>query len=93
MGSRIERNCTKQRVVCYNAAMDVLDQLRSAALALSDSERATLAAELIDSLDPSFDLDHESVWSEEIARRIAALDSGQAKTIPWDEVRARMTGQ
>jgi putative addiction module component (TIGR02574 family) len=73
--------------------MDALDQLRSAALALSDIERATLAAELIDSLDPGFDVDHESAWSEEIARRIAALDSGQAKTIPWEEVRARMAGR
>ena len=78
---------------CYNAAMDALDQLRSAALSLPDSDRATLAAELIDSLDPGFDVDHEAAWSEEIARRIAALDSGQAMTIPWDEVRARMTGR
>jgi putative addiction module component (TIGR02574 family) len=73
--------------------MDALDQLRAAALALPDGDRATLAAELIDSLDPGFDVDYESAWSEEIARRIAALDSGQARTVPWDEVRARMTGR
>jgi putative addiction module component (TIGR02574 family) len=73
--------------------MDALDQLRAAALALPDGDRATLAAELIDSLDPGLDVDYESAWSEEIARRIAALDSGQARTVPWDEVRARMTGR
>jgi putative addiction module component (TIGR02574 family) len=72
--------------------MDAMSrQLLDAALTLPDSERATIAAELIDSLDPVIDPNHEAAWSEEIARRIAALDSGEAKTIPWDEVLKRMT--
>jgi len=83
-----------QRSLGYNALMDARSrQLLDAALALPDSERAILAAELIDSLDPSFDADHEKAWSEEIARRVAALDGGQSKTIPWDEVLKRMTGR
>ena len=27
----------------------------------------------------------DAAWSEEIARRIADIDSGRVKTIPWDE--------
>jgi putative addiction module component (TIGR02574 family) len=29
----------------------------------------------------------EDEWNDEIARRIRELDSGEAKTIPWDEVK------
>jgi putative addiction module component (TIGR02574 family) len=29
----------------------------------------------------------EEAWRKEIARRIQELDSGVAKTIPWEEVR------
>ena len=36
-------------------------------------------------VDPSA----EEAWNEEIARRIADLDSGKAKTVPWEEVRRR----
>jgi putative addiction module component (TIGR02574 family) len=70
--------------------MDTMSQLLNVALTLPDSERAALAAELIDSLDPGIDEDYEAAWSEEIARRIAGLESGERKTIPWSEVRARI---
>ncbi|MBZ5492703.1 MAG: addiction module protein [Acidobacteriia bacterium] len=32
-------------------------------------------------------------WDDEIARRIEELDSGKAKTIPWDEVRRRIAAK
>jgi len=32
-------------------------------------------------------------WNDEIARRIAELDSGKAKTIPWEEVRQRISAK
>jgi putative addiction module component (TIGR02574 family) len=60
------------------------------ALALSEEERADLASSLLDSLDPTVDEDASAAWDQEIARRIADLDSGRAKTIPWDKVRGRM---
>jgi putative addiction module component (TIGR02574 family) len=60
------------------------------ALALSEKERADLACSLMDSLDPTVDEDAAAAWNQEIARRIADLDSGQAKTVPWDEVRGRI---
>ena len=64
-------------------AVDLLKK----ALSLSEEERADLACSLIDSLDPSVDPDAEQAWNEEIARRITDLDSGNAKTVPWEEVR------
>ena len=64
-------------------------ELLKRALALSAEERAELAGSLLESLDGAHD-DPEAVeaaWNEEIARRIADLDSGKAKTIPWEDAR------
>jgi putative addiction module component (TIGR02574 family) len=63
------------------------------ALALSEQERADLASTLIDSLDTTVDENVEAAWQEEIASRIADLDSGKAKTIPWEEVRRRISSK
>lgn len=38
------------------------------------------------------DEDVETAWSEEIERRIRQLDSGEVKTVPWEEVRAKLHG-
>jgi putative addiction module component (TIGR02574 family) len=70
-------------------------ELLKRALALSAEERAELAGSLLESLDGAHD-DPEAVeaaWNEEIARRIADLDSGKAKTIPWEEVRHRISSK
>ncbi|HEY3769554.1 MAG TPA: addiction module protein [Candidatus Angelobacter sp.] len=32
----------------------------------------------------------EDEWNDEIARRIRKLNSGEAKTIPWDEVKRQI---
>jgi putative addiction module component (TIGR02574 family) len=64
-------------------------ELLKHALTLSDKERAELASSLIDSLDPMVDPDAETAWQEEIARRLADIDSGRVKSIPWDEVRRK----
>jgi putative addiction module component (TIGR02574 family) len=57
---------------------------------LTEEERASLAGLLIESLDGDPDPDVEAAWSAEIARRVADLDAGTAKTIPWEEVRQRL---
>jgi putative addiction module component (TIGR02574 family) len=57
------------------------------ALELSEAERAALAASLIESLDREVDEDAEAAWSAEIARRIAELESGTVKSVPWPEAR------
>lgn len=63
------------------------------ALTLSEEERAELACSLIDSLDPTVDEGAASAWDQEIARRISDLDSGRAKTVPWEEVRGRISSK
>ncbi|MHB1038652.1 MAG: addiction module protein [Pirellulales bacterium] len=62
------------------------------ALVLSESERAELAAELIDSLDACADADAQEAWGAEVAHRIGELDSGKVTCIPWDEARKIIAG-
>ena len=66
------------------------DELLKKALTLPPNERATLAGSLIDSLEDAAEASAQNAWNDEIARRIEELDSGKAKTIPWDEVRRRI---
>jgi putative addiction module component (TIGR02574 family) len=60
------------------------------ALDLPEADRAEIAGALLESLEPSTDLDVEAAWRQEVAARIAAVDSGQVSTIPWEEVRERL---
>ena len=63
------------------------------ALALPSEARAALAGSLLDSLETDFDDDAEAAWAAEINRRLAELDSGSVKTIPWAEVRRRLAAR
>jgi len=67
-------------------------QLYDHALHLSDSERAELAAMLIESLDSELDQDVEQEWDKEIQRRTAELDQGVVHAIPWPEARRMILG-
>lgn len=60
------------------------------AMELEEEERASLAGLLLDSLDTEVEEGVEAAWLEEIERRMAELDSGDAELIPWDEVRDRL---
>jgi putative addiction module component (TIGR02574 family) len=62
------------------------------ALQLPDSERAELAAWLIESLDPKVDSDVDAAWDVEIKRRIDELDSGKVTAVPWPEARRMILG-
>ena len=57
---------------------------------LSESDRATLAGLLIESLEGEPDPDVEAVWAAEIERRVADMDSGKVQGIPWEQVRQRL---
>lgn len=61
------------------------------ALRLPENDRAELAARLLESLDEA-DSDEgiDEAWAQEIERRCAALDSGEAITSDWKEFRARI---
>lgn len=68
--------------------------LRAEVLALSESERSTLAVDLLDSLDGRpVEADQQSldrVWAREVARRAAQIDSGDVTTLSWGEVMAQI---
>ncbi len=67
-----------------------LKQLFREAFELPESERATLAGLLIESLEPPPDPDVEEAWAEEAERRWNEIQSGAVRTIPWEEVRAKL---
>lgn len=67
-----------------------VEELYREALDLDARERAALAARLIESLDTEIEEGVEPAWLAEVERRVEELDSGKVKTIPWDEVRARL---
>jgi len=72
---------------------DRTSHLFQMALELSEEERAELASSLLESLDPVREQGVQEAWNEEIARRIAELDSGQAETVPWPEVQRRVSAK
>ena len=57
---------------------------------LSEKDRADLAGLLIESLEGAPDEDVETAWAAEIERRVAEVEAGTVKTIPWEEVRQRL---
>jgi putative addiction module component (TIGR02574 family) len=66
-----------------------VSKLLERALSLSVEEQEALADSLISNLGGKVDEGVQAAWDAEIAKRIADLDSGRAKTIPWTEVRKR----
>ena len=64
-------------------AKELLDQ----ALALDPSDRADMAATLLESLDDEPEDGIEEAWAQEVERRVAEVESGAVKTIPWSEAR------
>jgi putative addiction module component (TIGR02574 family) len=66
-----------------------VSKLLERALALTTEEQEALADSLISNLGGKVDEGVQAAWEIEIAKRIAELDSGEAKTISWTEVRRR----
>lgn len=65
-------------------------ELLKKALSLPVSERADLAGSLIESLDETQDPSVVAAWEEEVARRMADIDSGAVKPVSLDEARRRL---
>lgn len=66
-------------------------ELLEKAMALSSHERGLLIDKLIASLDDEpADEGVEAAWDEEIKRRVEDIRSGRVKTIPGEDVLARM---
>lgn len=65
-------------------------QLLQDALGLDESERATLAGALIESLHGPPPDGVEEAWEVVIERRVREFEAGTAKTVPWSEVREHL---
>jgi putative addiction module component (TIGR02574 family) len=66
-------------------------ELLTQALSLTEKERAELAASLLSSLDEPPDPEAELLWQDEISKRVADLDSGRSRAIPWEEVQLKVS--
>ena len=66
------------------------ERLLNEALTLPGPERAELVAKLLESLEGPPDSDVDAAWAAEIERRCSALDSGEAVSSDWNEVRDRI---
>lgn len=71
----------------------ILKELETQALQLSPQERGELIRRLIVSLEGESEDSPEAIaqaWDEEIARRVADMDTGKTVWIPAEEVFARL---
>ena len=71
----------------------ILEELENQALRLPLKERGKLIHRLIVSLEGEPEDSPEAIaqaWDEEIARRVAEIDSGTAALIPEEDVFARL---
>jgi len=64
-------------------------KLLEEALDLPESDRAFIAASLIDSLDDNIDTDVDQAWEREYERRLNQLNSG-VTGVPWIEARKKI---
>jgi putative addiction module component (TIGR02574 family) len=68
---------------------DVKELIREAA-ELPESDRATLAGAMLESLEPSPTPEVQAAWSREIERRVREIDNGTVELIDWEDVRAEL---
>ena len=63
----------------------------SASLAVEPKARAELAALIIESVPTESPQEVDAAWEAEIRRRMLELEAGSVETIPWEEVREKLT--
>lgn len=67
-----------------------LENILEQAKALSESDRARLAHDLLATLDGQPDADVSTAWEQELKRRLAEIKEGTAKTISREELTRRL---
>jgi hypothetical protein len=70
-----------------------LNQVRSKALELTESERAELAHDLVASLDGTPDAGAADEWDAEVVRRLQRVEDGSAQSVDRAELQRRMRQQ
>ena len=66
-----------------------VDELKQEAMRLDPTERASLARELLVSLDALSEPEVERLWLEEAERRRLLVAAGETQLVPMDEVFAQ----
>ena len=66
-----------------------IDELKREALRLEPSTRASLARDLLTSLDDLSESEIEQLWLEEAARRHDEVASGKVETVSMEDVLAK----
>ncbi len=67
-----------------------VDELKREAMHLDPTERASLARELLVSLDSLSEPEVELLWLEEAERRRLRVEAGETQLVPMDEVFAQV---
>lgn len=67
-----------------------LENILKQAKALSESDRARLAHDLLATLDGQPDTDVSTAWELELKRRLAEVNEGTAKTVSREELTRRL---
>jgi putative addiction module component (TIGR02574 family) len=62
-------------------------------LNMPQQQRAFLAGQLIDSLEPQVDIDIEAAWQQEVYKRVSEAKEGTIAFIPWTDARRRLRGE
>ena len=62
-------------------------------LNMPQQQRAFLAGQLIDSLEPQVDIDIEAAWQQEVHKRVSEAKEGAIAFIPWTDARRRLRGE
>ena len=68
--------------------MPDFDSVLSDAQKLPTLDQLRLIDALWDAVPPDTDLPLHEDWAPELERRVSAIQSGSAQTIPWETVRA-----
>lgn len=79
--------------ITFTVMPATLEQVTNEARELSPQDREQLLARLIRDLEPVETLSTEEIeraWDGEIARRLEEIDSGKIKSVPAEEVFARV---
>jgi putative addiction module component (TIGR02574 family) len=70
-------------------ARDLKELIREA-VELSESDRATLAGVMLESLEPQPTPEVKAAWSREIERRLHEIDDGAVELVDWQDIRAEL---
>jgi putative addiction module component (TIGR02574 family) len=72
---------------------DKAQQLFEEALALPPEARAALAYDLLGTVGSEVEQEVDEAWRVELKSRVAELERGEGRSIPWSEARRMLWGE